>query len=91
MLNFVENLTKGGGIDEELTLFWFNRCSNWKLNVPPELFYKDSMGIVSKRFFAGGQYVFPTIVRLRDRNYLFRYSGIDAEILAEIKSKLKER
>jgi hypothetical protein len=49
------------------------------------------MGIVSKRFFAGGQYVFPTIVGLRDRNYLFRYSGIDAEILAEIKSKLKER
>ncbi len=60
-----------------------------KLNVPSELFYKDSMGIVSKRFFSGGQYVFPTIIGLRDLNYLFRYSGIDAKILAEIQSKLK--
>jgi hypothetical protein len=49
------------------------------------------MGIVSKRFFKDGQYVFPTIVGLRELNYLFRYSGIDAEILAEIKNKLQER
>ncbi|MBC8257818.1 MAG: TlpA family protein disulfide reductase [SAR324 cluster bacterium] len=61
-----------------------------KLNVPSELFYKDSMGIVSRRFFAGGQYAFPTILGLRDLSYLFRFSGIDANILAEIKSKLKE-
>jgi hypothetical protein len=62
-----------------------------KLIVPSELFYKDSMGIVSKRFFKGGQYVFPTIVGLRELNYLFRYSGIDVKILAEIKNKLQER
>jgi hypothetical protein len=61
-----------------------------KLNVPAELFYKDSMGIVSKRFFKGGQYVFPTILGLHDLSYRFRFSGIDANILAEIKSKLKE-
>jgi len=61
-----------------------------KINVPAELFYKDSMGIVSKRFFKGGQYVFPTILGLRDLSYRFRFSGIDANILAEIKSKLKE-
>ena len=61
-----------------------------KLNVPSELFYKDSMGIVSKRFFKDGQYVFPTIVGLRELNYLFRYYGIDAEILAEIQNKLQE-
>jgi thiol-disulfide isomerase/thioredoxin len=62
-----------------------------KLNVPSELFYKDRMGIVSKRFFKGGQYVFPTIIGLRDLKYLFRYYGIDSEILAEIKNKLQER
>jgi thiol-disulfide isomerase/thioredoxin len=61
-----------------------------ELNVPAELFYKDSMGIVSKRFFGGGQFVFPVILGLQDLNYIFRFSGIDANIIAEIKSILKE-
>lgn len=61
------------------------------LNVPTELFYKDSMGVVSKRFFDEGKYLFPTIIGLRDLNYLFRYIGINSKILAEIKQKLQER
>ena len=45
--------------------------------------------MVSKRFFDGGRYTFPTILKLRDLSYIFRYSGIDDEIVAEIHQKLK--
>ena len=45
--------------------------------------------MVSKRFFDGGRYTFPTILKLRDLSYIFRYSGIDDEIVTEIRKELK--
>ena len=45
--------------------------------------------MVSKRFFDGGRYTIPTILKLRDLSYISRYSGIDDEILAEIRQELK--
>ena len=47
--------------------------------------------MVSNRFFDGGRYTFPTILKLRDLSYIFRYSGIDDEIVAEILQKLKDQ
>ncbi len=44
---------------------------------------------MSKRFFDGDRYTFPTILKLRDLSYIFRYSGIDDQIAAEIRQKLK--
>ena len=45
--------------------------------------------MVSERFFDGGRYTFPTILKFRDLSYIFRYSGIDDEIIAKIRQKLK--
>ena len=45
--------------------------------------------MVSKRFFDGGRYTFPTILKLRNLSYIFRYSGIDDEIVDEIRQRLK--
>ena len=47
--------------------------------------------MVSKRFFVGGRYTFPKILKLRDLSYIFRYSGIDDEIVAEFRQKLKDQ
>ena len=44
---------------------------------------------MSKRFFDGGRYTFPTILKLRDLSHIFRYSGIDDEIVDEIRQRLK--
>ena len=44
---------------------------------------------MSKRFFDGGRHTFPIILKLLDLSYIFRYSGIDDEIVAEIRQKLK--
>ena len=45
--------------------------------------------MVSERFFDGGRYTFPTILKLRNLSYIFRYSGIDDEIVDEIRQRLK--
>ena len=47
--------------------------------------------MVSKRFFDGGRYTIPTILKLLDLSYIFHYSGIDDEIVAEIRQKLKSQ
>tara|TARA_B000000460_G_C21387384_1_gene336613 strand:+ start:148 stop:618 length:471 start_codon:yes stop_codon:yes gene_type:complete len=58
-----------------------------KLNVPLSYFYKDSFGSISKKFFKK-KMAFPTIVGIEGKRYIFRYNGIDEEIIAEIKSLL---
>ena len=58
-----------------------------KLNVPLSHFYKDSFGSISKKFFKK-KMAFPTIVGIEGKRYIFRYNGIDEEIIAEIKSLL---
>ena len=45
--------------------------------------------MVSKSFFDGYRYTFLAIMKLRDLIYIFRYSGIDDEIVAEIRKKMK--
>ena len=45
--------------------------------------------MVSKSFFDGYRYTFLAIMKLMDLSYIFRYSGIDDEILAEIRQELK--
>jgi thiol-disulfide isomerase/thioredoxin len=58
-----------------------------QLNVPLSYFYKDSFGSISKKFFKG-RMSFPTIVGIKENEYLFRFKGIDETILDEIKSLL---
>ena len=58
-----------------------------KLNVPLSYFYKDSFGSISKKFFKK-KMAFPTIVGIEGKRYIFRYNGIDEEIIAEIKRLL---
>ena len=55
-----------------------------KLKVPLSYFYKDSFGTISKKFFKGTM-SFPTIVGIKENEYLFRFNGIDETILDEIK------
>ena len=58
------------------------------LKVPLSNFYKDSFGSISKKFFKKGEMYFPTIVGIKGKKYLFRYSKIDKKILNEMKSLL---
>jgi len=58
-----------------------------KLKVPLSYFYKDSFGTISKKFFKGTM-SFPTIVGIKENEYLFRFNGIDETILDKIKSLL---
>ena len=58
------------------------------LKVPLSLFYKDSFGSISKKFFNKGEMYFPTIVGIKGKKYLFRYSKIDKKILNEMESLL---
>ena len=58
------------------------------LKVPLSLFYKDSFGSISKKFFKKGRMYFPTIVGIKGKKFLFRYSKIDKKILNEMKSLL---
>ena len=58
-----------------------------KLNVPLSYFYKDSFGSISKKFFKK-KMAFPTIVGIEGKRYIFRYNGIDEEIIAEMKRLL---
>ena len=58
-----------------------------KLNVPSSYFYKDSFGSISKKFFKGTM-SFPTIVGISKNKFLFRFNGINEDILTEIRSEL---
>ena len=58
-----------------------------KLNVPLSYFYKDSFGLISKKFFKG-KMAFPTIVGIEGKRFIFRYNGIDEETISEIKTLL---
>ena len=58
------------------------------LKVPLSNFYKDSFGSISKKFFKKGKMYFPTIVGIKGKKYLFRYSKIDNKILNEMESLL---
>lgn len=61
-------------------------AKTWK--VPLSLFYKDSFGSISKKFFNKGEMFFPLIVGIKGNKYLFRYSKIDKKILNEMESLL---
>ena len=65
------------------------KFANKTLKVPLSLFYKDSFGSISKKFFKKGKMYFPTIVGIKGNKYLFRYSKIDNKILNEITSLLQ--
>ena len=58
-----------------------------KLKVPVSYFYRDSFGVVSKKFFER-KFLFPTIMGIRDGNYLFKYNGLDEDTLDEIRELL---
>jgi len=58
-----------------------------QLNVPLSYFYKDSFGLISKKFFKG-KMAFPTIVGIEGKRFIFRYNGIDEETISEIKTLL---
>jgi thiol-disulfide isomerase/thioredoxin len=59
-----------------------------RLGVPQKFFYKDGLGIVSRKFFRGVQQAFPTIVGLKGRQELFRLSGLPEGALAEVQKRL---
>ena len=64
------------------------KFANKTLKVPLSLFYKDSFGSISKKFFNKGEMYFPTIIGIKGNKYLFRYSKIDKKILNEMESLL---
>ena len=64
------------------------KFANKTVKVPLSLFYKDSFGSISKKFFNKGEMYFPTIVGIKGNKYLFRYSKIDKKILNEMESLL---
>ena len=64
------------------------KFANKTLKVPLSLFYKDSFGSISKKFFNKGEMFFPLIVGIKGNKYLFRYSKIDKKILNEMESLL---
>ena len=59
-----------------------------RLGVPQKFFYKDSLGIVSRKFFTGVQQAFSTIVGLKGRQELFRLSGLPEGALDQILERL---
>lgn len=58
-----------------------------RLKVPLSYFYMDRFSSVSKKFF-DGKMTFPTIIGVRDGNYLFRHNGLNEQILDEIRRLL---
>jgi hypothetical protein len=58
-----------------------------RLKVPSSYFYKDSLGMISKKFFKGNM-AFPTIIGIRKNEYIFRLNGIDESQLEKIRSLL---
>jgi len=58
-----------------------------KLEVPLSHFYKDSFGAISKKFFKG-KMSFPTIVGIKEKEYLFRFKVIGQTQLDKIKLQL---
>ncbi len=59
-----------------------------RLGVPQKFFYKDGLGIVSRKFFRGVQQAFPTIVGIKGRQELFRLSGLPEGALDQILERL---
>ena len=58
-----------------------------KLEVPESLFYKDTYGSVSKKFFKN-KFAFPTIIGVRKGKQIFRFNGLEEDTLDEIDSSL---
>ena len=58
-----------------------------KLKVPQSFFYSDTFGSISRKFFKD-KMSFPTIIGIGESEYLFRFNGIDKNILNKIKSLL---
>ena len=57
--------------------------------VPYSFFYHDPLGTMTKKFFKGSQFVFPTIVGLnKKRKEVFRLHDLHAESLAKIEALL---
>ncbi len=54
-----------------------------RLGVPREYFYHDAIGRLSQKFFKG-QFIFPTIVYIKNRQILFRTHELDEKSVTKI-------
>ncbi len=61
-----------------------------RLGVPEAQVYRDRSGMIARKFFKGGKTVFPTIIGIYDGEELFRYRGLDEEVLEELAGLLED-
>ena len=61
-----------------------------RLGVPEARVYQDRSGVIARKFFRGGKTVFPTIIGVHDGEELFRYWGLDEEVLEELGDFLED-
>lgn len=61
-----------------------------RLGVPEARVYQDRSGVIARKFFRDGKTVFPTIIGVHDGEELFRYRGLDEEVLEELAGLLED-
>ncbi|MBF0351407.1 MAG: TlpA family protein disulfide reductase [SAR324 cluster bacterium] len=60
-----------------------------KLGVPQELFYHDSQGNLARKFFTG-EFRFPTLYGIKQKQVLFEYPGLEEKTMKEIEDALTQ-
>ena len=61
-----------------------------RLGVPEAQVYRDRSGMIARKFFKGGKTVFPTIIGIYDGEEIFRYTGLEDEVLEELVEELED-
>ena len=61
-----------------------------RLGVPEARVYRDRSGMIARKFFKGGKTVFPTIIGIYDSEEIFRYTGLEEEVLEELAERLED-
>ena len=61
-----------------------------RLGVPEARVYRDRSGMIARKFFKGGKTVFPTIIGIYDGEEIFRYTGLEDEVLEELVEELED-
>ena len=46
--------------------------------------------MIARKFFKGGKTVFPTIIGIYDSEEIFRYTGLEEEVLEELAERLED-
>jgi len=58
------------------------------LHVPTDYFYHDALGRIGKKFMKG-RMAFPTIIGIKDRQFIFKFSSLDDKNIEKLNTVLK--